>query len=63
MVFVSIFLILVGLVMVALPQFIWQISEKWKSSDASEPSSLYLVSIRVGGILCALAGLATLFIK
>ncbi|WP_343224615.1 DUF6199 family natural product biosynthesis protein [Paenibacillus sp. ACRSA] len=27
-------------------------TEKWKSSDATEPSSLYTFSTRIGGVVC-----------
>ncbi len=58
MILLAVFLIAAGLVMICKPALIWTISEKWKSSGADGPSSLYLWSIRFGGILCTSIGLA-----
>ncbi len=58
MIFAAIFLIAFGLLMVFKPQLMWTISESWKSSGASGPSSFYIHSMRFGGILCTLAGIA-----
>jgi len=59
MIFLAIFLLVIGLLMLWKPAFLWNITERWKSQGAEEPSSLYLLSIRFGGILCVLIGLAT----
>ncbi len=59
MIFLAIFLLIAGLLMLWKPEFIWNIAERWKSQDADGPSSLYLWSIRFGGILCVVIGLAT----
>ncbi len=58
MIFLSIFLLAAGILMLWKPTFIWSIAERWKSQGAAEPSSLYLWSIRFGDILCVLIGLA-----
>ncbi|OAB42817.1 DUF6199 family natural product biosynthesis protein [Paenibacillus glacialis] len=52
--FIGVFM---GLWMFFYPTIIWEISESWKSNDGSEPSDLYICSIRLGGIMCILAGL------
>lgn len=57
MILLTIILAIVGLVMVIRPDIIWFITERWKSYDATEPSDLYRVSTRFGGILCFLAGI------
>lgn len=57
MILLAIFLIIVGLLMIFQPNLIWNITESWKSSDSTEPSSLYIGSIRMGGILCTLVGI------
>ncbi len=62
MIFAAIFLVAFGLLMVFKPQLIWSISESWKSSGASGPSSFYINSIRFGGILCTLAGIAAFIV-
>lgn len=59
---IVIFLILIGLSMILSPKLIGMISESWKSSDATEPSLLYIWSIRFGGIIFALVRLANIVI-
>ncbi|MGG4034168.1 DUF6199 family natural product biosynthesis protein [Paenibacillus cisolokensis] len=43
--------------MVIRPSIVWAIIESWKSHDATEPSGLYVVSARIGGVLFILAGI------
>lgn len=52
---IYILLAVVGLLMIIKPSLIWTITESWKSNDATEPSQLYMWSIRFGGVLCTLA--------
>ncbi len=59
MLLLAIFLVAVGVCMLGKPVFVWNITERWKSQGASEPSSLYIRSIRLGGLLCALIGIAS----
>jgi hypothetical protein len=55
--FISVLLVILGLVMLFKPLIIWTITESWKSNDATEPSDLYIMSTRFGGIMVTLAGL------
>jgi hypothetical protein len=55
--FTMVILVFLGLVMLFKPPIIWTITESWKSNDAAEPSDLYLISTRFGGIIVTLAGL------
>ncbi|PYI50931.1 MULTISPECIES: DUF6199 family natural product biosynthesis protein [Paenibacillaceae] len=55
--FISLLLIILGLLMVIRPSIVWTIIESWKSHDATEPSGLYVVSARIGGVLFILAGI------
>lgn len=48
---IAIIFSLVGLLMLIAPSVLWIITEKWKSSDATEPSSLYTFSTRIGGVV------------
>ena len=59
MIFLSIFLVIAGLLMLVQPKLIWSLTESWKSQGAEEPTSLYTASIRLGGVLCTLIGLAS----
>lgn len=54
----SVILLLLGIVMISKPSIVWTIAESWKSSDATEPSNLYIVSTRFGGIMLSIVGLA-----
>jgi len=58
--FLGIILLLGGIVLTVFPQFVWLISESWKSENADEPSSLYIWSTRFGGIMCILIGTANI---
>lgn len=62
MLFTAIILLIVGLLMLMKPKIVWQISEKWKSYSAEEPSNFYIKSIRFGGIMFILAGIASLIV-
>jgi hypothetical protein len=44
------------------PPLIWIITESWKSNDATEPSDLYILSTRIGGIMFTLVGLGGIFV-
>lgn len=53
----TVFLIVAGLLMLAKPIWLWEISERWKSSDATEPSPMYILSLRFGGVVCLIVGI------
>ncbi|MGM9619792.1 MAG: DUF6199 family natural product biosynthesis protein [Oscillospiraceae bacterium] len=54
----SIFLLIVGVLMLCFPDVVYSITESWKSNASSEPSELYKIHIRIGGIACSLVGIA-----
>ncbi|MBR5873762.1 MAG: hypothetical protein IKY90_03385 [Oscillospiraceae bacterium] len=54
----SIFLLIVGVLMLCFPDVVYSITESWKSNTSSEPSGLYKIHIRIGGIACSLVGIA-----
>lgn len=56
MLILSILVCLFGIVMMISPTSIWKMTESWKSNDATEPSGLYLLSTRIGGVCFCLAG-------
>lgn len=47
-----------GLLLFLKPGLVWKLTEQWKSYRADEPSDLYLLSTKLGGILFALLGIA-----
>lgn len=60
MIILAILLTLFGLLMLVRPTVIWKITESWKSNDGTEPSDLYILSTRFGGVMCTLAGLGVI---
>ncbi|WP_068776754.1 DUF6199 family natural product biosynthesis protein [Paenibacillus sp. FJAT-26967] len=54
----GLFLVLLGALMVFKAQLIWQLTEKWKSNDGTEPSDFYMLNTRVGGVIFTLVGSA-----
>ncbi len=54
----GIIIAIAGLFMLLKPQAVYQLTESWKSNTAGEPSDLFLLSTRIGGGLCMLAGAA-----
>lgn len=44
--------------MILKPEVIYDITESWKNNRSGEPSDLYLLSTKIGGILCLLLGIA-----
>lgn len=56
----DLFLLLIGLVLLCKPDWVWELTEQWKSKDAGEPSSLYIISTRIGGGVCILTAAATI---
>ena len=56
----SVFLLIAGLLMFCFPEVIYSITESWKNNASSEPSGMYKLHIRVGGVVCSLVGIAGL---
>ncbi|CCQ97850.1 conserved hypothetical protein [[Clostridium] ultunense Esp] len=57
-----IFLTMVGMLLLFKPVWFWEITERWKSRDASEPSDLYFWNTRIGGLICTIIGIAGLIV-
>jgi hypothetical protein len=53
----GIFLILVGLALFLDPEFIWELTESWKCGCMAEPSDLYIIQTKVGGVVFILVGI------
>ena len=45
-----------GVALIWKPEFFYELTESWKH-DGGEPSKLYLLSTRFGGVMCVLAGI------
>lgn len=59
----SIFLLIVGVRMFCFPDVVYSITESWKSNASNEPSGLYKLHIRIGGVACSLVGIAGLIVN
>lgn len=53
----SIFLLIFGVLMLYFPSEVYDITESWKSNASGEPSELYKIHIRIGGIACSFVGI------
>lgn len=53
----GLFVLLMGIFMVAAPEMIYELKESWKSYSAGDPSRLYIISTRIGGVMFILAGI------
>lgn len=64
MIILFLVLLLAGLFMLILPKYFWMITEQWKSSDAREPSMVFILSTRFGGgMLTVLGILGLVFVR
>lgn len=61
--FIGLFLTGMGLFMALSPKGFYDFSESWKSSSGSEPSRLYEISTRIGGVLCLIAGIGSVVLQ
>lgn len=54
----GILFLIIGFIMVRFPEFIYEITESWKSYSMGDPSDFYKLSTRIGGIAFILVGVA-----
>ena len=50
--------VVLGVFLFVRPDLVWKLTEQWKSYRADEPSELYVISTKVGGVAFALCGVA-----
>lgn len=55
--------IVIGVFAFLKPELIWKLTEQWKSSYADEPSELYRISTRLGGVIFAGIGIAAVVLS
>ena len=55
-------LIFWGLMMVCAPDLVYDLTESWKSNRSAEPSDLYCLSIRFGGVMFILVGIGGMIV-
>lgn len=49
--------------MLVKPQIVFHITEDWKSDSNNEPSNLYIISTKFGGVMVLIAGLLAIVIQ
>ena len=54
----SIFLLVIGVLMLCFPDAVYRMTESWKANAPGEPSGFYKIHIRIGGIACSFVGIA-----
>ncbi len=52
----GILLLLIGIFLFRKPDLFWRLTERWKSYQADEPSDLYRISTKFGGVCLMFAG-------
>ena len=56
-IWVGIIIAIIGIFIFLKPGLVWELTEKWKSYRADEPSEFYIKSTRFGGALFVLLGI------
>ncbi len=59
----GVLLIAVGTVMIVSPKLFYAVTESWKSDPGAEPSHLFALSTRIGGVLFFLAGVGVFTVR
>ena len=59
----GILFLILGFVMLRFPEFIYELTESWKSYSAGEPSALYKRSTQFGGVIFCLAGISAIVLE
>ena len=55
--FGSIVMLVIGTCMLLRPDVIYRLTESWKNNASDDPSRLYIISTRFGGVMFLLVGL------
>lgn len=55
-------LIIVGVSMIIKPSLFWLLLESWKSIEETEPSEVFIISTRYGGMMMTLIGIGTVIV-
>ena len=60
---IGLVLIGIGVTMLVKPQFVFELSQSWRTDGSvGEPSALYVWSTRFGGVMFILAGICGLIV-
>ena len=59
----GIFLLTIGLIMTISPAAWFELTQSWKSYSAADPSDMFIIVTRIGGIIFILAGIAAFIVQ
>ena len=59
----GIFLIIMGFVMLIKPNVMWKIAESWKTKTNGEPTDVYMIIVRIGGLILAVGGVIVILVN
>lgn len=60
---IGVILFILGIIMIISPKLFFTISESWKNDSGTEPSGLFIISTRFGGVLFTIVGIAGVIIQ
>jgi hypothetical protein len=55
--------IIIGVLFIITPSFIWLITESWKSDEGTEPSRIYIWNKRFGGMILLIVGIGSVIVS
>ncbi|MDQ1002566.1 hypothetical protein QFZ28_002966 [Neobacillus niacini] len=59
----GVFFIIIGVLFIINPSFIWLITESRKSDDDTEPSRIYIWNTRFGGMILLIVGIGSVIVS
>lgn len=59
---IGILFLILGVVLFLKPRLFYDITESWKNNATGDPSDLYIISTRFGGVVVAIVGVASIFV-
>lgn len=59
----ALFFWFIGITMVLKPELVFQIRESRKYASDAEPSKMYIISTRIGGVLLLAVGVAAFIVQ
>lgn len=62
-IFIGIIFVVIGMVMFFQPELMWKITESWKVDNNVEPSKLYIISTKFGGVIFFSLGIGAVVVN
>ena len=61
MIVFAIVILIAGILLMAAPKLVYEITQSWKSNSDSEPSNYYMILSRVQGVILTIVGIVLIF--